>query len=167
MFDNALVLPEYLVEFDYLTTNQSASDIKKVSDVNILNQECNKLFSSVNETQRVLENTYIRYGSKEKYRLQNVHIHANDLDRSDMGCLKKPLHQLMTQCHIKELMDNYCEFQDDDTTQTAIENSMPPDIPMRSQLDEMNDNIIRSVCKEVILENIMYLNLFNNKIKKI
>jgi Leucine-rich repeat (LRR) protein len=73
----------------------------------------------------------------------------------------------MVQCHIKELMDNFCEFQDDDTTQTAIENSMPPDIPARSQLAEMNENIIRSICKEVELENITYLNLFNNKIKRI
>lgn len=44
---------------------------------------------------------------------------------------------------------------------------MPPDIPSRSQIEEMNENIIRSICKEVELENITYLNLFNNKIKKI
>lgn len=44
---------------------------------------------------------------------------------------------------------------------------MPPDIPLRSQLTEMNENIIRSVCKEIELENISYLNLFNNKVKRI
>ena len=99
--------------------------------------------------------------------MSNVHLTTNDLDRSDMGCLKKTLHQLMVQCHIKELQENYCEFQDDDTTQTAIENSMPPDIPLRSQLEEMNESIIRSICRETSLENITYLNLFNNKIKKI
>ena len=41
---------------------------------------------------------------------------------------------MMVQCHIKELMDNYYEFAEDDqnTAQAAIENSMPPDIPQRS-----------------------------------
>jgi hypothetical protein len=47
-----------------------------------------------------------------------------------MGCLKKNLHQIMIQCHIKELMDNYYEFAEEDQNpaQTAIENSMPPEI---------------------------------------
>ena len=31
----------------------------------------------------------------------------------------------------------------------------------------MSESIIRSICREVQLENIFYLNLFNNKIKKI
>ena len=62
MFDNALVLPEYLVEFDYVINQQTASENKRLSDVSALNSECNKLFGSVSETQRVLENTYIKYG---------------------------------------------------------------------------------------------------------
>ena len=64
VFDNALVLPEYLVEFDYLTNNknqQSQEDIKKMSDVHWLNGQCNQLFKGITETQKVLENTYIRY----------------------------------------------------------------------------------------------------------
>jgi len=39
---------------------------------------------------------------------------AKDLDRSDMSCLKKMLHAFMTTCHVKELMDNQYEFEDDD-----------------------------------------------------
>ena len=51
-----------------------------------------------------------------------------------MGCLKKNLHQVMVQFHIKELMENYYEFVEDDqnSAQAAIENSLPPDIPVRS-----------------------------------
>jgi hypothetical protein len=50
-----------------------------------------------------------------------------------MGCLKKSLHNFMSQCHIKELMENNFEFTEDDKTgQAAIENSMPPEIPLRS-----------------------------------
>lgn len=132
VFDNALVLPEYLVEFDYITDQQMLSENKRLNDLTALNEECNKLFGSINDTQRVLENTYIKYGSKDKSRPSNVHLATNDLERSDMGCLKKQLHQLMIQCHVRELMENNCEFQEDDTTQTAIENSMPPDIPIRT-----------------------------------
>jgi hypothetical protein len=50
VFDNALVLPEYLVEFDYISNKVSASDNKKLQDVNLLNSECNKLFKGITET---------------------------------------------------------------------------------------------------------------------
>lgn len=161
------MLPEYLVEFDYITDQQMLSENKRLNDLTALNEECNKLASSINDTQRVLENTYIKYGSKDKASPKHVHLTTNDLERSDMGCLKKQLLQLMNQCHIRELMENNYEFQDDDTTQTAIENSMPPDIPIRTQLEEMNEAIIQSVSREPNLQNIYYLNLFNNKIRRI
>lgn len=85
-----------------------------------------------------------------------------------MGCLKKSLYQIMVRFHIKELMENYYEFQEDDqnSAKTAVEDSLPPDIPLRSQIDYMNEDLIRSVCRERNLDNISYLNLFNNKIKK-
>ena len=50
VFDNALVLPEYLVEFDYIISQQSAVETKRLSDANALNSECNKMFQSVNES---------------------------------------------------------------------------------------------------------------------
>lgn len=50
VFDNALVLPEYLVEFDYISNKTSAAETKKLSDVNVLNSECNKLFKGITET---------------------------------------------------------------------------------------------------------------------
>jgi len=31
----------------------------------------------------------------------------------------------------------------------------------------MNEGIIKAMCRETVLENITYVNLFNNKIKKI
>jgi hypothetical protein len=35
-----------------------------------------------------------------------VHLTSQDLDRSDMGCLKKVLLNLMRSCHIEELLMN-------------------------------------------------------------
>jgi hypothetical protein len=66
-------------------------------------------------------------------------------------------------------MENYYEFVEDDqnSTQAAIENSMPPDIPIRSQLEDMNEQILLNMCREPNVKNITYINLFNNKIKKI
>ena len=49
----------------------------------------------------------------------------------------------------------------------VVEENMPPDIPLRTQLDVMEEKIIKNLCKENNLQNITYLNLFNNKIKKI
>ena len=63
------MLPEYLVEFDYVSSKGPMIDNKKIADVNVLNSECNKLFKGITETQRVLENTYIRYAQRDNPRL--------------------------------------------------------------------------------------------------
>ena len=115
----------------------------------------------------MLENNSLRY-AKETAKLQTISLTAQDLDRSDMGCLKRSLHSFMNTCHIQELMDNNYEFVEDEKTgQAAIENSMPPEIPLRSQLDHITPQIIMNISRERNTEAIIYLNLFNNKIKKI
>ena len=184
VLDNALVLPEYLVEFEYVTSLQPPSakpaagsalsgqtpTAKPVDSVDVLNDDCNKLLAAVNSAQRVLENTYIRHAQREASRLQNLSLTALDLDRSDMGCLKKTLVGFMRSCHIEELMNNQFQFLDDETTnsaQLAIENSMPPDIPIRSKIDEINDHMLACVSREHDFSLIVYLNLFSNRIKKI
>ena len=83
-----------------------------------------------------------------------------------MGCLKRPLHNFMIMAHIKELMDKNYEFSEDTGAQ-AVENSMPPEIPMRSQLDHITQDLIKRMSRENEIQRIVYLNLFNNKIKKI
>jgi hypothetical protein len=95
-----------------------------------------------------------------------VHLTAQDLDRSDMGCLKRPLHSFLISTHIRELMDNDYQFKEDSGA-AAVENSMPPEIPMRSQLDHISNELITKISRENEIGRIVYLNLFNNKIKKI
>jgi Leucine-rich repeat (LRR) protein len=87
-----------------------------------------------------------------------------------MGCLKKTIVNFMRSCHIEELMNNQYQFLDDEATnsaQLAIENSMPPEIPIRSKIDEINDMIVQNVSREKDYSQIVYLNLFSNRIKKI
>lgn len=57
VLDNALVLPEYLVEFEYITSlnpapkagSASVDGLKKSMDlVDVLNDDCNKLLAAVN-----------------------------------------------------------------------------------------------------------------------
>jgi Leucine-rich repeat (LRR) protein len=87
-----------------------------------------------------------------------------------MGCLKKTLVNFMRSCHIEELLTNNYQFLDDETTnpaQLAIENSMPPEIPIRSKIDDISDVIIQNVSREKDYSLIVYLNLFSNRIKKI
>lgn len=44
---------------------------------------------------------------------------------------------------------------------------MPPDIPIRSKIDEITDIIVQNVSREQDYSLIVYLNLFSNRIKKI
>ena len=65
-------------------------------------------------------------------------------------------------------MNNRYEFQEDEKSgQAAVENSMPPEIPMRSQIESITEPIVINISRERDLTKIVYLNLFNNKIKKI
>ncbi len=83
--------------------------------------------------------------------MQSLSLTALDLDRSDMGCLKKTIVNFMRSCHIEELMNNQYQFLDDEATnsaQLAIENSMPPEIPIRSKIDDINEIIVQNVSRE-------------------
>ncbi len=53
------------------------------------------------------------------------------------------------------------------SVKTAVEDSMPPEIPSRSQFNEITIDIIKNISREFNLSNITYLNLFNNNLKKI
>jgi Leucine-rich repeat (LRR) protein len=44
---------------------------------------------------------------------------------------------------------------------------MPPEIPLRSQFDYISEHIIVNLSRQRDLTKIVYLNLFNNKIKRI
>ena len=44
---------------------------------------------------------------------------------------------------------------------------MPPEIPVRSKVDEISEYIITNVSREKDFSQIVYLNLFSNRIKKI
>lgn len=168
VLDNALALPEYLVEFDYITNPKSAAENKRFSDAAVINEECNNLFQGISRSQKVLENRSFASSKENGHKLQTVSLSAQDLDRSDMGCLKRPLHSFLNLCHIQELIDNKYEFiEEEKSGQAAIENSMPPEIPFRTQIDSITPRIVTNVSREHVPENILYLNLFNNKIKKI
>lgn len=44
---------------------------------------------------------------------------------------------------------------------------MPPEIPIRSKVDEVSEFIVANVSRERDFSQIVYLNLFSNRIKKI
>ena len=61
VLDNALVLPEYLVEFEYITNQKAPNEVKKALDAEALNEDTNKLLGAIGGAQKVLDNTYIRH----------------------------------------------------------------------------------------------------------
>lgn len=74
----------------------------------------------------------------------------------------------MNQCHIGELLNNNFEFlEEEKTAKTVMESSVPPEIPLRSQLDSMSLKVITGVTRQNNVDNIVHLNLFNNKIRKL
>ena len=44
---------------------------------------------------------------------------------------------------------------------------MPPEIPIRSKIDEITLYVLSNISREKELSQIVYLNLFSNRIKKI
>lgn len=146
VLDHALALPEYLVEFDYITDPKSVAENRRLAETSVINEECDRLFQGITEAQKVLGNASI-WLHKESNRPQAISLSAQDLDRSDMGCLKRPLHSFMVTCHIRELMQNGFEFTED-SGQAAVENSLPPEIPMRSQLDHISEELIVRISRE-------------------
>lgn len=66
VLDNALALPEYLVDFDYITSQSSVAENKRLQETPVINEECSALFKGVIESQRMLEQTNIfPFASKE------------------------------------------------------------------------------------------------------
>jgi len=63
--DNALVLPEYLVEYDYISNKSEVQETKRLSNTDRLNTECNKMLKSINSTKKILDNTYFTLGHKK------------------------------------------------------------------------------------------------------
>ncbi len=47
MLDHALALPEYLVEFDYITNPKSVAENRRLSESSVINEECNILFQGI------------------------------------------------------------------------------------------------------------------------
>jgi hypothetical protein len=87
--DPGLILPEYLVEFEYITTkleNDNSFDSKATS-----NKMVNRMFSATIEAQKLLQNTYLNPQVKDGVKGTSFHIASEDLDRSDMACIKSLL----------------------------------------------------------------------------
>ena len=81
-----------------------------------------------------------------------------------MSSLKLLLHEFMTMCHVRELMQNKNEFQQEES---QLEDAMPPEIPLRSQLSILSPNILHNLTRSTDLSTVKYLNLFNNALRKI
>ena len=167
--DAGLILPEYLVEFEYATKEKPKVEDNTVTfeQKALKAKEADKIFTATIEAQRILQNTYLNPQVKEGVKVTSFHISGEDLDRSDMGCMKNVFINYLKSCHVLELVDNNFKFPEDDanSSKAAIENSLPPEIPDRSKIDSITTSVIKSSSRENNLEYIKYLNLFNNNIK--
>ena len=171
VLDPSLILPEYLVEYEYST---EIYEVKKENTVNLemretKNKEVTKIFEATICSSKILQNTYLNPQVKEGIKTSSFHIAADNLERSDMGWMRNQLIKYLKSCHILELIDNNFKFVNDDSSswKMAIENSLQPEIPQREKYNEITPSLIKSLSRETNIEFIKYINLFNNNIKTI
>ena len=167
----ALILPEYLVEFEY---SSEAPEEKKEITVNLemreqKNKEVSKIFEATILSSKILQNTYLNPQVKDGVKISSFHIAADSLERSDMGWMRSQLIHYLKSWHILELIENNYKFTNEEAAsgKTAIENSLPPEIPQRTKYNEITQTLIKSLSRESNVEFIKYLNLFNNNFKTI
>jgi len=80
--DVGLVLPEYLVEFDYnYKEKDQTENTVSLTTKSSKNKEANKIFSATIEAQKILQNTYLNPQVKEGIKGTGFHISAEDMDR--------------------------------------------------------------------------------------
>lgn len=99
VFDNCLVLPEYLVEFDYITNFECKFVVTSATElVNMKDPEINKEFNELCDKVLTVKNYALSkikgfpYKSKQLLTVVDCgHLSYVDLDRSDMGCMKKQI----------------------------------------------------------------------------
>lgn len=82
----ALILPEYLVEFEYLTDPPEKKEITVNLEMRELkNKEVAKMFEATILSSKILQNTYLNPQVKDGVKSSSFHIAADNLERSDMG----------------------------------------------------------------------------------
>ena len=80
--DPGLIMPEYLVEFEYNVDEKVPSDNTVTFETKFIqNKEINKMFAATIEAQKILQNTYLNPQVKEGVKGTSFHISAEDLDR--------------------------------------------------------------------------------------
>jgi Leucine-rich repeat (LRR) protein len=166
--DPGLILPEYLVEFEYSYEEKGYVDNTVTFETKAnKNKEVNKVFTATIEAQKILQNTYLNPQINEGVKGTGFHISAEDLDRWDMGWMKKVFLDYLKSWHVSELIENNFKFPDEESksSRTAIENSLPPEIPNRPKFETITQSLIKSWTRETNFEYIKYLNLFNNDIR--
>jgi hypothetical protein len=126
-----------------------ANESKKLRDNEFINQECNRLFFAANETQEILADTYITHGSSRagNGKASGFHLTASDLERSDMGCIKFLLIRFMKSCFIDVLVENNMRFPDNSDDIESLDNKIPPEIPVRSKVEKIGNDVIQFICK--------------------
>jgi len=65
-------------------------------------------------------------------------------------------------------MENNNEFlEKENEGNSALDNALPPEIPLRSQFNQISEHLIVNISRQRDFGAITYLNLFNNCIRKI
>jgi hypothetical protein len=110
VMDNNLVIPEYLVEYDYVLDNPNQNKVADFGDtVGLLETKDDEFISAKNITtyQKDLNNIYnalveeisaYQFESIDEKNSVNLEIQANELDRFDLGTLKVGLVNYFKYC---------------------------------------------------------------------
>jgi len=82
VLDSGLILPEYLVEFEYDFEEKAKKEIiVTLEDKNNANKEINRILAATIEAQKILQNTYLNPNLSDGVKGAGFHITPNDLDQ--------------------------------------------------------------------------------------
>ena len=89
VYDTNLILPEYLVEFEYVFEDIYSRDTVVTLESKLYkNKEINSILSATIEASKILQKTYLNPHVKNGEKGTSFHISSQDIDRWDMGWLK-------------------------------------------------------------------------------
>ena len=144
IFDHALVLPEYLVEFDYSLQHQRAEREPSAAQLAELGAG---LVPAAGADKGGAPGGGGGGGG-----------HMSEAEAIDLANLTRPLVRFVQQCALASTSDPY-----DDVCTAAL--NMPPPLPQRPKVYRITDDLLKSHARGVDLRNLEHLNLHGNNIR--
>lgn len=158
--DPTIILPEYIAEFEYVGLTEEKGRQNEIE----INNEFDLLSSQLASARQTIAASYQQMVGKSSMAVDYGTMTAIELDRCDLGCLKKTLTSIMKSCCIDEGLKNGIQFALDSAFMEKIE-SLQPAATIKEKWGSITTDRLLGYCKKrKELHNLSYLNLNDSNI---